>query len=247
MREAELAERISGWIRKQVEVAGARGVVVGMSGGVDSSVTAVLCKRAFPDATLGLILPCFSDPRDVAHAKLVAEKFDIKTRTVDLSPIFASLFRMLESREYDGEADIAAANLKPRLRMLVLYYFANKLNYLVVGTGNKSELLVGYFTKYGDGGVDLLPLGGLLKTEVRRLAQALGVPQEIIEKPPSAGLWAGQTDEGELGMSYETLDNILVALETGDLSGCDESEVRRVQEMMERARHKRESPPVFEV
>ena len=237
-----VAELLSGWIRKKVEEASAEGVILGMSGGLDSSVTAVLCKNAFPTSTLGLIMPCFSDPADIAHVKQVAEKFDIETRKVDLSPIFLTVLETLESRAY--EEDIATANLKPRLRMLVLYYFANKLNYLVVGTGNKSELMIGYFTKYGDGGVDLLPLGDLLKTEVRALAEVLDIPKAIIEMPPSAGLWAGQTDETEIGMSYEVLDGVLKAIESNDFAGCDMDKVEMVKDMVKKAGHKREKTPV---
>jgi len=240
----DLASRISKWIRERVKDAGAKGVVLGMSGGLDSSVTAVLCKKAFPDTTLGLILPCFSSKEDVEHAKMVAKKFAIETKETDISDIFKFFLNALEEREYDRnvneEIDIAVANLKPRIRMICLYYFANKLNYLVVGTGNKSELAVGYFTKYGDGAVDILPLGDLLKTEERKLAEWLDIPKEIIKKVPSAGLWAGQTDESEIGMSYDALDRILLAMESGDFSSCDPELVEKVKQMMEASRHKRE-------
>lgn len=245
----ELASRISEWIRERVKEAGAKGVVLGMSGGLDSSVTAALCKKAFPDTTLGLILPCFSSKEDVAHAKMVAKKFGLATKEIDISDIFKFVLYTLEERKYDKEArewmDIAVANLKPRIRMICLYYFANKLNYLVVGTGNKSELSVGYFTKYGDGAADILPLGDLLKTEERKLAEELDIPKEIIEKAPSAGLWAGQTDESEIGMGYDELDKILLAMESGDLSGCNPELVKRVKQMMAASKHKREKIPVF--
>ncbi|MBN1762154.1 MAG: NAD+ synthase [Methanomicrobia archaeon] len=254
MQPTDLASRISDWIRERVEAAGARGVVVGMSGGLDSSVVAVLCKRAFPDTTLGLILPCFSRNEDVAHAKLVAARFGIETKEIDLTPVFTLLLELLDVEErphdgdVDGDVDMAIANLKPRLRMICLYYFANQLNYLVVGTGNKSELSIGYFTKYGDGAADILPLGDVLKTEERELAEALGIPEEIIEKAPSAGLWAGQTDEAEIGMSYAALDRALTALEMGDLestSGYESEVVERVKRMVEASRHKREAIPIF--
>jgi NAD+ synthase len=245
----QLASRISEWIRERVEEAGAKGVVLGMSGGLDSSVAAVLCKKAFPDTTLGLILPCFSSKEDVEHAKMVANKFGIETKEIDISGIFRLFLNTLEEREYDKDAkeeiDIAVANLKPRLRMICLYYFANKLNYLVVGTGNKSELFIGYFTKYGDGAADILPLGDLLKTEERKLAEELHIPEEIIKKVPSAGLWAGQTDKSEIGMGYDELDKIIIALESRDLIGCDLELVERVKQMMEASRHKRERIPIF--
>ncbi|MBE0517465.1 MAG: NAD+ synthase [Methanophagales archaeon] len=252
MRPPELALRISEWIRERVTEAGARGAVLGMSGGLDSSVTAVLCKKAFPETTLGLIMPCFSPKEDVGHAKMIASKFGIAIKEIDLSPIFKSVLNTLEGRAYDeagkGEGDIAVANLKPRLRMICLYYFANKLNYLVVGTGNKSELAIGYFTKYGDGAADILPLGDLLKTEERKLAEELDIPRAIIEKVPTAGLWEGQTDEGEIGMRYADLDAIIAALERDDVSSIrslDPEVVERVKRMMEKSRHKREQIPMF--
>jgi len=127
-----------------------------------------------------------------------------------------------------------------------LYYHANDLDYLVVGSGNKSELMTGYFTKYGDGGADLLPLGGLLKTEVRELARALGIPREIIEKPPSAGLWEGQTDEDELGISYEELDAALVALQGSQTVGTSDEVTEKVRHMVSRTHHKRSPIPVYE-
>ncbi len=241
----DLASRISEWIRERVKEAGAKGVVLGMSGGLDSSVTAVLCKKAYPDSTLGLIMPCFSSKEDVEHAKMVATKFGIETKEIDISDIFKFFLNTLEERDEEAKEDIAVANLKPRLRMICLYYFANKLHYLVAGTGNKSEIAIGYFTKYGDGAADILPLGDLLKTEERKLAEALDIPNTIIDKVPSAGLWAGQTDESELGMGYDELDRILLALESGDFSGCDTELVKRVKQMMEASRHKRETIPVF--
>ncbi len=212
---------------------------MGLSGGVDSSVTAVLCKRATD--LLGLIMPIHSDPMDEEYASLLASKFDIPVRRIDLGPVYDAFRKVLPD-----PAGLPAANLKPRLRMATLYYFANKENRLVVGTGNKSEIMMGYFTKYGDGGVDILPLGGLLKGEVRRLARELGVPERIIAKPPSAGLWAGQTDEGELGITYDELDKFLRALESGDTGDFDPKLVERLKGHMADTRHKRVSIPVFE-
>jgi len=213
--------------------------VVGISGGIDSAVTAVLAKRALGDRVLGLIMPCHSDPTDGEHARLVAAKFGIETEYVDLTPVFDCL---VEALPPGGR--LARGNLKPRLRMTTLYYFANSRNYLVAGTGNKSELAVGYFTKYGDGGVDILPLGDLLKIQVRELAHELGIPEEIIAKPPSAGMWEGQTDEDEMGISYEELDKILAAIESGDTSNCDQGALARVRAMMAASQHKRNPIPI---
>lgn len=237
------AERISTWIRERVEEAGAEGVVLGMSGGIDSSLTAVLAKRGLGDRMLGLIMPCHSNSTDVEHARRVAAKFGIRTEHVDLTPVFD---RLVKALPLIGDR-MAVANLKPRLRMTVLYYFANSRNYLVAGTGNRSEIKVGYFTKYGDGGADILPLGDLLKTQVRELARELGIPEEIITKPPSAGLWEGQTDEREMGISYDELDRTLVAIESGDTSECSQEVLAHVRAMMAASRHKRDPIPICEL
>jgi NAD+ synthase len=140
---------------------------------------------------------------------------------------------------------MAKANLKPRLRMMTLYYFANTLDYLVAGTGNKSELVVGYFTKYGDGGVDILPLASLLKNEVRGLARELDVPNEVIKRPPSAGLWHGQTDEGEMGITYEELDKTITAIEEKNTKDIDKATLSKVKKMMKNSEHKRVCAPIF--
>ena len=236
------AERISSWIRERVEEAGAEGVVLGMSGGIDSSVAAVLAKKALGDGVLGVIMPCHSDPTDLEHARLVAAKFGVETEYVDLTLVFDCLLEALPPGDR-----VAAGNLKARLRMAVWYYFANCRNYLVVGAGNKSEIKVGYFTKFGDSGVDLLPLGDLLKTQVWELARELDIPKEIIAKPPSAGLWEGQTDEGEMGISYEELDEILMAIESGDVGGCNQEALARVRAMMAASQHKRDPIPICEL
>jgi len=238
MNLEQLAEKLVSWIRTEVTTAGCNGVAIGMSGGLDSSVAAVLAKRAFPENILGVLMPCYSIPEDREHALSVADKFSIPTRTVVLDNVFDALNEALPDDKTDpATSQLARANLKVRLRMLTLYYFANQLSYMVVGSSNKSELATGYFTKYGDGGVDIMPLGNLVKKQVRELAESLGVPQKIIDKPPSAGLWQGQTDEEDLGFSYEELDRFL-------LTGKASDKVRaQVESRIDANKHKCLRPP----
>jgi len=228
------------WLRRQVEQAGARGVVFGLSGGVDSAVTGALCRRAFGRDCLALIMPCDSPPADAEDAALVAATFDIPVKTVDLTPIFETLVRVLgPAGDTDpGRQAMARANLKPRLRMITLYYHANLLGYLVVGTDNRAELELGYFTKFGDGAADLLPLASLLKREVRAVARHLGVPERIVTRPPTAALWQGQTDEEELGLTYEAIDRILAG------EGGSPEDVMRVEALRRASAHKRSLPPI---
>ncbi len=235
----ELANRLIAWIKEQVAKAKRKGVVLGLSGGLDSSVVAVLCKIAFPDNMLALIMPCHSSETDLKHAQAVAEKFNIPTKIIPLDSVFDALIDILPNGEdHSATKRLAEANLIARLRMVTLYYFANRLGYLVVGTGNRSEISVGYFTKYGDGGVDIAPLGRLVKGQVRELAHHLGIPDEIIQKPPSAGLWPGQTDEGEMGITYEELDRYLL---TGE--GSEELK-KRIEGLSQASAHKRQVPPI---
>jgi NAD+ synthase len=244
-----LANQIANWMESQVELAGSAGITVGLSGGVDSACVAGLAQKATPDAVVGVLMPCHSDPLDLEHGQLVADTFGIETVTVNLTPIYDSLLTALptpaDEQKVAGDRRMAEANLKPRLRMTTLYYIANLHNYLVAGTGNKSELLVGYFTKHGDGGADMLPLGDLYKREVYRLARDLGVPQPILERPPSAGLWVGQTDEEEMGLSYDTLERALITLSIGGDHGVPQPTLARVRQMMQDSEHKRALPPVF--
>jgi NAD+ synthase len=242
----KLSTEISEWIKREVERAKCKGVVFGLSGGVDSSVVGILCKKAFPHDHLALLLPCFTSKEDLEDANLIVEKFGLNSKMINLEPVFLEFSRILgiapDSRE------LSVANIKPRLRMITLYYFANKMNYLVVGTGNKSELTMGYFTKYGDGGVDILPIGDLTKSEVYKLARALGVPERIIKKPPSAGLWPGQTDEGEMGVKYKELDRLIIALERGrSLSGFKKDIVEKVLKRSKQVSHKLKPPKIFKV
>ena len=232
-------ETISTWIADQVQMAGATGAVVGLSGGIDSSLTAVLAKRALGGGVLGLIMPCRSIPEDMTHARWLAETFQIRTQLIELTPVLDAFLSILPDADR-----ITQANLKARLRMATLYYHANLHNYLVLGTSNRSELAVGYFTKFGDGAADILPLGRLLKGQVREFARSLGVPQPIIDKPPSGGLWPGQTDEGEMGVTYDEIDSVLQALQTEECRRLPTSTVSRVQRMMERSAHKRALPPI---
>ena len=186
---------MAGWLREQVHAAGARGIVVGLSGGVDSAVVARVAQMAVPDGLMTVIMPAHSNPQDAEDARLVAGAFNLPVMTVDLSrPVDAMLLQIQQALGTwppggapgdDKVSRLALANLKPRLRMATLYYVANRLNYLVAGTGNRSEIAIGYYTKYGDGGVDLLPLGALVKSEVRQLAHDLGVPGKIIKKAPA--------------------------------------------------------------
>lgn len=238
MNPEETSQKLVTWIRQKVNDAGRSGAVFGISGGIDSAVVAGLCKRAFPDNCLGVLMPCHSNPRDAEHAGLVADKFDIPIRLVPLDNVDDALRRVLHDDNELGQGKrTAETNARVRLRMVTLYYLAAHYNYLVIGTGNRSELATGYFTKYGDGGVDIEPLGNLVKREVYQIGAYLGVPQPIMDKPPSAGLWAGQTDEDELGITYDQLDDFL-------LTGQATPEVHaRIEQIQAGSRHKLGPPP----
>jgi NAD+ synthase len=248
------AKEIVEWIRQRLAIANARGLVVGLSGGIDSAVVIRLCQIASPGTVAGVIMPCHSDPRDETDARLVADHFGIAALRIDLAPAYDRLLGDLQAAvaavspdqapaaptdATDIKARVPPANVKPRLRMTTLYFVANALNYLVAGTGNRSELTIGYFTKYGDGGVDLLPIGGLLKSEVRALARELEIPEPIIDKPPSAGLWMGQTDEDEMGFTYADLENYL----TNGPDTVAPALAMRIERLVRASDHKRALAP----
>ena len=243
------------WLRQRLTQAGGLGFVVGLSGGVDSAVVARLCQLAAPGRTVAAVMPCKSDPRDEADARIVAETFDLPVVKIDLEPTYDVLVEAMRTAlnevapqqvgagyGTEGSARVPLGNVRPRLRMTALYFLANSLNYVVVGTGNRSELTIGYFTKHGDGGVDVLPIGHMLKGQVRALAKSLDVPQSIIDKTPSAGLWLGQTDEAEMGFSYADLEAYL----TDGPEGVSPALALRLERRIRATEHKRALPPTPE-
>jgi NAD+ synthase len=256
---ASLADAISRWLRFHMEQAGASRLVLGLSGGIDSAVVCALCTMAAgPSRVIAAILPIQSRLQDLRDAETVARTYEVIPRTIDLAPAFDALVAALPEDEGSGLEDatsdaatqerrrrLALANIKPRLRMTTLYALANRYDGLVVGTGNKTGLSIGYFTKYGDGGVDLLPLGDMDKTAVRALARALGGPAPVIAKAPSAGLWEGQTDETEIGIAYADLDAGLAALNADREAAVAPSIAGRLAGLIAASEHKRNPIPVF--
>ena len=250
-----LARQIVDWMEERVRRSGSRGIAVGLSGGIDSAVVIGLAKMAVPGQVVGVMMPCHSDPQDEADARLAASHFGIPAIRIDLAPTYdrlvgdlrATLGELPPAQRPEVCDDPASpgtrlplANVKPRLRMTSLYFVANSLNYLVAGTGNRSELTIGYFTKYGDGGVDLLPIGRLFKSQVRTLARELGVPAPIIDKAPSAGLWLGQTDEAEMGFSYADLESYL----TSGVDAVTGHVAERIERLARASDHKRALAPM---
>ena len=229
------------WLEEKVVAAGASGVVVGLSGGIDSAVSACIAKRAFPDDTLAIMMPCKSDVNDLQHAQLLAEANKICYSIVDLGNAYDSLLDIYEKAMESEKQILLRANIKPRLRMTTLYYFAQANNYLVLGTSNKSEIAIGYATKYGDNAVDIQIIGDLLKKEVYALADYLEIPEVIINKPPSAGLWKDQTDEQEMGLTYQELDEYL------ESNSGSEVTITRIKEMISRSEHKRSLPLIARI
>ncbi len=248
---SRVADRLAEFVRGMVSSASAEGVVLGVSGGVDSAAALALAVKALgSDAVLALILPDSSvtPVEDVEHAHMLVERFNVSYKTIDIKPIVDAY--LAASGEMPDRKSLG--NLRARIRMSLLYLYANMENRLVMGTGDRSEILIGYFTKYGDGAADMHPLGCLYKSQVRRLALHLGVPREVAFKPSSPRLWPGQMAEEELGLSYDEIDLILYALfdlglkpeEAAAATGLEIWKVRKVLELHEASRHKREPPPV---
>lgn len=241
---AALANDIAGWLNARATQAGASRLVLGLSGGIDSAVVCGLAARAVgPDSVIAAILPINSLAQDIEDARAVAAVFGVAPLLIDLEPAFSALLTAMPQSA--SPLPLAVANVKPRLRMTSLYYLANQYDGLVVGTGNATELAIGYFTKYGDGGVDLLPLGNLNKMEVRALAREVGVPERVITKAPSAGLWEGQTDEAEIGLTYDALDSALGSLAAGEEVSVEPATRERVSALVAGSEHKRRPIPVF--
>lgn len=206
--------RIKRFIKDYIEKSGAKGIVVGVSGGVDSSTTAALASLAIgSEKVLALSMPEEEtyNATDIEHVRMLAEKFGFQIETIDISPILRAYYSSLPI--YDEKEKRCKGNLKARTRMICLYYYANRLGRIVCGSSDKSETMMGYYTKWGDVAADISPLMDLYKTQVRQLAAYIGVPKEIVTKPSTPALWPGHLAEEELGIKYETLDLILLGLE----------------------------------
>ena len=210
----EVEKRIKRFIKEYVENAGAEGIVLGLSGGIDSATTAAICSLAIGGKHVtGLMLPEKEthNSKDIDDAKFVAEKFGLKTHVCDITQVLEDFYKTIPI--FDQADKLCKGNIKARTRMIYLYYYANKLNKIVGGSSDKSETMMGYFTKWGDAAADIAPLMDLYKTQVRKLAEHMGIPPELAAKPSTPALWPNQLAETELGIKYETLDLILYGLE----------------------------------
>ena len=238
---------IEAFIVHSVRESGREGVILGLSGGIDSALVAKLCADAIGQGrVLALALPDGKGGRDLKDARKFANAIGIEFRIVNIGPIASAMEKRLKASEANA---VARGNLRARARMTVLYYGANTENRVVMGTGNKSEILTGYATKFGDAGADFLPIGDLYKTQVREMAAHLGLPNEIVAKTPTAGLWPGQTDEGELGITYDELDRVLLGIELqmepeaiAEKAGVPLDRVRYVETLVASSVHKRKMP-----
>jgi len=238
------------FVEEELRGSGRKGYVIGLSGGVDSSTMLALAVRSVgEERVLALVMP---DPEvtprtDVEDAISLAKTLNVRYHVVNIAPIVDAYRGALPIYESEERDVVPLGNLRARIRMTLLYYYANKLDYLVLGTGDRSEILIGYYTKYGDGGVDIAPLAVLYKSQVRKLALHLGLPERIALKPSSPRLWRGHEAEKELGISYEHVDLVLHSkLDLGyaeeeipEATGVPEAVVRRVLEMYRRSEHKR--------
>ncbi len=249
----ETTAKLVDFIREEVERSGLNGALVSVSGGIDSAVALALTVRALgPERVRALTLPerDITPDRDIADVMFLVRSLDVTCDTVEITPVMSVMREILPL--YDPEDLVCFGNVKARVRMIISYHYANSLGYMVIGTSNRTEYLTGYFTKYGDGGVDLMPLADLYKNQIRQLAVHLDIPESIVEKAPSGGLWPGQTDEGELGIDYDTLDLILSGMD-GEMSEEDITEVLKVdlttvQGVFRRVKaneHKRRLPTVL--
>lgn len=246
MNIEERIQKTVDWLKEIGESAKISGMLVGVSGGIDSAVVAHLIKRAYPENSIGVILPIKNSEQDLEDAEELIKSCNIRRLCIDLTEENQSLLQKVKlamgysyREEYNRMSD---ANMRARLRMTTLYTIANNLNYMVVGTDNAAEILTGYFTKYGDGGVDILPIAHLLKSEVYEWAKVLGVPQNIINKSPSAGLWEGQTDEAELGTSYRYIDEYIKG---NEIPQKDREIIESLHKRTEHKRHTPTTPPKF--
>lgn len=229
----EAIQSIRGQLISYLKPGERKKAIIGVSGGIDSAVVANLCVNAIGKRRVfGVLMPYGS--QDTKDAELVVNHLGIPHETVNIE-------RIVDDYDFLELDNLAKGNIMARTRMTTLYAFANKLNGLVIGTGNKTEIKIGYFTKYGDGGVDIEPIGDLYKTEIFKIAKLLGLPKKIINKKPSAELWEGQTDEDEIGMTYSKLDDIL---RTGE---AHEKDYVKVQALEKASDHKRNTPPIFRI
>jgi len=242
--------RLVGFIRAYVKKTQVKGLVVGLSGGIDSSTVAALSAKAIRgNKVLGICLPERQtwNKQDIQHAKDISRLFKMQFKLIDVTSTVETIRKAIP--DYSSRQRVPDGNVKARSRMVILYYYANSLERLVVGSGDKSEIMLGYFTKWGDYCADLAPLADLFKTQVQALARHLNLPEEIVAKAPTPALWPGQSAEGELGLKYEILDLILYGLEhfmlpdeiSGQL-GLPLETVTRIEERWLRSEHKRRPP-----
>ena len=237
--QEEFDRRVA-YIRAKLQEAHADGIIFGNSGGKDSALVGILCKAAC-DNTVGIIMPCASSVnygQDKDDGSALAAQFGIETRTVDLTPVREAELKALEGAV--KLTDMSVANIAPRLRMTTLYTIGQAENRLVAGTGNRSEIYMGYFTKWGDGASDFNPIADLCAGEIFEFLRFLKAPASIVEKAPSAGLYEGQTDEQEMGVSYAAIDGVL---QGGTVSEHDRAIIERYHS---RSEHKRRPISTFE-